>query len=430
MSSSIIDRRPQQGKSSVNRQRVLRRLNKVLKSQVDQLVSKRRLQDIDSAAEVTVQRKDVSEPNFQIDQGSGLSDRVLPGNDRYRVGDQLKKPDGSGSGGGKGNGSGAGEGEGESGEDDFRFMLSREEFLTVLFDDLALPELLKKELTEVTDRKFRRGGIVRHGNPSNMSVLRTFRASIGRRVAAASSIQEDLSRVEFSQGYAQEVGDAALAHELAIEAEAVRHRASHVPFIDPVDLRHRSLIEIEAPRTAAVMFCLMDVSGSMSELRKDLAKRFFTLLYLFLTRKYENVELVFVRHTEVADEVDEDTFFYDPQSGGTKVLAALQKMKEIIDERFPPNKYNIFGAQASDGDSMGNDPAQSRAFLVEELLPVSRYFVYAETNEYARNNTELWGAYSAIESKNFNMAGVANRAEVYPALVKLFEKEGTASQRA
>jgi uncharacterized sporulation protein YeaH/YhbH (DUF444 family) len=206
---------------------------------------------------------------------------------------------------------------------------------------------------------------------------------------------------------------------------ALRDELIDIPFLDPVDLRHRSLIEVESPCTGAVMFCLMDVSSSMDEKRKDLAKRFFTLLYLFLRRKYENVELVFIRHTEVAEEVDEQTFFYDPLSGGTRVLAALEKMKEIIDERFPPNKYNIFGAQASDGDSIGLDPVQSRTFLTEQLLPVSRYFVYAETNEFARNNTELWNSYSGIEHAGFNMAAVANRSAVYPALVKLFEKERT-----
>jgi len=430
MTSAIIDRRPQQGKSAANRQRVLRRLNKVLKAQVDELVGKRKLADVDSPAEVTVGKLDVSEPNFRIDQGSGISDRVLPGNDRYRVGDRLRKPEGGGQGGGQGNGSDAGDGEGEPGEDNFRFMLSREEFLNLLFDDLELPELVRKELTDVVDKKFRRGGIVRHGNPSNMSVLRTFRASIGRRVAAAGSIQEDLDRVEYFQGYAQEVGDESLALDLALEADKVRRRATQVPFIDPVDLRHRSLVEVEAPRTAAVMFCLMDVSGSMSELRKDLAKRFFTLLYLFLRRKYENVELVFIRHTEVAEEVDEQTFFYDPLSGGTRVLAALEKMKEIIEERFPPSRYNIFGAQASDGDSIGLDPVQSRTYLTEQLLPLSRYFVYAETNEFARNNTELWNAYSSIDHEGFNMASVPNRAGVYPALVKLFEKEHHGAKHA
>jgi len=419
MSSVIVDRRPQQGKSSANRQRVLRRLSKILKQQVNDLLNQRNLSDVDGGAEVTVDRKDISQPTFAIDQGTGISDKVLPGNVQYRVGDRIRKPPGEGD----GVGGGENEGEGEAGEDTFRFMLSREEFLTILFDDLALPELLKKELTEVIDKKFKRGGVIRHGNPSSMHVYRTFRASIGRRVAAAGLIAEDLSRLEAMQISAQEFGDESLAMQAALELEEVKTRSAKVPFIDPVDLRHRSLVEVAAPRTAAVMFCLMDVSGSMDEHRKDLAKRFFNLLYLFLTRKYEKVELVFIRHTEIAEEVDEDTFFYDPQSGGTKVLAALQKMKEVIDERFPPSKYNIFGAQASDGDSRGTDPRNSYEFLVQELLPLTRYFVYAETNEETNGGTSLWNAYCMIQDENFDMATVRHRSDVYPALVQLFAKE-------
>lgn len=418
MTSVIVDRRPQQGKSSSNRQRVLRRLNKILKQQVDQLLNQRKLGDMDSAAEVVIQKNDVAQPNFSLNANSGHLDRVLPGNVHYRVGDRIQKPPG-----GAGAGSGEGEGEGEASEDSFRFMLSREELLALLFDDLELPELLKKELADVVDQKFRRGGVVRHGSPSNMHVFRTFRASIGRRVAAAGNAAAELERIEFHQRIAQETGNAQLALEFSVAAAELRRRSEHVPFIDPVDLRHRSLVEVTAPRTAAVMFCLMDVSGSMDEDRKELAKRFFTLLYMFLTRKYEKVELVFIRHTERAEEVDEETFFYDPQTGGTKVLAVLEKMKEIIEDRYPAHKYNIFGAQASDGDSFGNDPAHSHEFMVKELLPLTRHFVYAETSEDSNGDTSLWRAYRNIESANFNMAPIRSRGDVYPALVQLFAKE-------
>jgi uncharacterized protein len=419
MTSVIVDRRPQQGKSAANRQRVLRRFNKILKQQVDALVNSRKLGDVDSGAEVSVQRKDASEPNFTLDQDTGQSDRVLPGNDQYRVGDKLRKPQGGGGGGG----SGDGDGEGEPGEDSFRFMLSREEFLQLLFDDLELPELLKKELVEVTESKFRRGGIVREGNPGNLSYIRTFRESLGRRVAAQGRAQEDVEALEAQVIEAEMDGNPNRVTELRAEIEEVRRRAANVPFLDPVDLRHRSLIEVAAPRTAAVMFCLMDVSGSMDEERKDLAKRFFTLLYLFLCRKYEKVHIVFIRHTDDAEEVDENTFFHDPKTGGTRVIAALQKMKEICEERFPPSKYNIIGAQASDGDAFGADGPQSRTFLVEELLPMLRYFVYAETNEGDNENTSLWRAYEDISSPDFNKARIRSRSDVYPALAKLFAKE-------
>lgn len=420
MSSVIIDRRPQTGKSAVNRQRVLRRLNKMLKDQVDQLVQQRKLGDMDSAAEVTIRKRDVSEPTFVLDASTGTTDRVVPGNTQYRVGDLIEKPDPE-----DGSGVGDGDGDGEGGEDSFRFMLSREEFLSLLFDDLELPALLKKELTDVVDTKFRRGGIVRNGNPGNLSVIRTFRASLGRRVAAGGSAQEDLDALERQLAAARECGNEPEIRTLELALDDVLNRKAHVPFIDPVDLRHRSLIEVSTPRTAAVMFCLMDVSGSMDEDRKDLAKRFFTMLYLFLTRKYEKVELVFIRHTDMAEEVDEHTFFYGTQNGGTRVLAALECMHKIIEARFPPSRYNIFGAQASDGDSFGTDPGQSQQFLVNTLLPVTRYFTYAETNESHTANTSLWQAYRGVKAENFNMAPICSRSDVYPALVRLFHKEAT-----
>jgi uncharacterized sporulation protein YeaH/YhbH (DUF444 family) len=209
-----------------------------------------------------------------------------------------------------------------------------------------------------------------------------------------------------------------------LEVQLLRQRTGEIPFLDPIDLRHRSLVEVQKPCTAAVMFCLMDVSSSMDETRKDLAKRFFMLLYLFLTRKYKKVDLVFIRHTDEAQEVDEETFFHGTQAGSTKVLSALAKMNEIIEARYPASHYNIFGAQASDGDSFGRDSTDSSSFLLSRLLPLSRYFVYAEVGDTAgQGATSLWAAYQSIESEQFNMAAVSARNEVYPALAKLFHRE-------
>ena len=113
------------------------------------------------------------------------------------------------------------------------------------------------------------------------------------------------------------------------------------------------------------MFCLMDVSGSMTEHMKDLAKRFYMLLYVFLKRRYRHVEIVFIRHTDRAEEVDEETFFHGPASGGTLVSSALQAMHDIVRSRFRPADWNIYAAQASDGDNSysrrrGHRPAADR----------------------------------------------------------------------
>jgi uncharacterized sporulation protein YeaH/YhbH (DUF444 family) len=265
---------------------------------------------------------------------------------------------------------------------------------------------------------------VRYGNPGTVCVARTFKASIGRRVAAEAQHEEALEEAEAALAVARLSGVPARVQVAELELQEARRRAADIPFLDPIDLRHRSLVEVQIPSTAAVMFCLMDVSSSMDETRKDLAKRFFTLLYLFLTRKYKKVDLVFIRHTDQAQEVDEDTFFNGTQAGSTKVLSALAKMNEIIDSRYPASHYNIFGAQASDGDSFGGDSTESSAYLRSQLLPFSRYFVYAEVGDRPMQGaTSLWAAYRSIDSDRFNMATVSARSEVYPALAKLFQKE-------
>jgi uncharacterized protein len=417
VTSVIVDRRPDKGKSTANRQRVLKRLSGALKAQVDQLIARRKLNEHDKSTEVTIERKDVKEPSFSIDPASGDCARVVPGNQHYRVGDKIPRDPA----GGRGQGQGGGEGDDE---DAFRFALSREEYLSLLFDELELPALVKKELLEIDENRFRRGGVVRYGNPGTVCVARTFKASIGRRVAAEAQFEEALEAAEAALELARQSAEPTRVQAAQLELQEVRQRGADIPFLDPVDLRHRSLIEVQSPRTAAVMFCLMDVSSSMDEVRKDLAKRFFTLLYLFLSRKYAKVELVFIRHTDQAQEVDEDTFFNGTQAGSTKVLSALAKMHEIIGLRYPASQYNIFGAQASDGDSFGADSTESSAYLIAQLLPESRYFVYAEVGDGSSNApTSLWTAYQGIQSQQFNMASVRGRNEVYPALARLFQKE-------
>ena len=419
MTTVIVDRRSQKGKSTANRQRVLRRLDGALKAQVDKLVARHKLKDMDKAVEVTIDRKDVSEPRFILDSETGATGRIIPGNDQYRVGDKIPHNPAQGRGGGRG----AGDGQADE-EDSFRFALSREEYLSLLFDELELPPLVKKDLLQIDETRFRRGGVVRYGNPGSVCVARTFKASIGRRIAAETQYEEDVLAAEAALVLARESGTPAGVQAAELELQALRERFAEIPFLDPVDLRHRSLVEVQTPCTAAVMFCLMDVSSSMDEKRKDLAKRFFTLLYLFLTRKYKKVDLVFIRHTDQAQEVDEDTFFNGTQAGSTKVLSALAKMNEIIDARFPASHYNIFGAQASDGDSFGGDSTESSAYLLSQLLPFSRYFVYAEVGDRpVQGTTSLWSAYRSIKSDHFNMATVSSRSEVYPALAKLFQKE-------
>ena len=218
-----------------------------------------------------------------------------------------------------------------------------------------------------------------------------------------------------------EVAEAAIK-ALAEEIVHLRARVERIPYLDPIDLRYRNRVRVPVPTSKAVMFCLMDVSGSMDEQRKELSKRFFILLHLFLTRHYERIEIVFIRHHTTAAVVDEDGFFHSRESGGTLVSSALELAVETIRERFPPEQWNVYVAQASDGDNWNDDSPTCRELLESSILPLTRYFAYIQVAEPEQN---LWTEYmQLIESHpHFAMKKVQSAAEIYPVFRELFEKQ-------
>ncbi len=214
--------------------------------------------------------------------------------------------------------------------------------------------------------------------------------------------------------------------ELEREIAELRARLERIPYLDPIDLRYRSRVRVPVPTAKAVMFCLMDVSGSMDEARKDLAKRFFILLYLFLTRHYEKIDIVFIRHHTQAQEVDEQNFFHATETGGTVVSSALVLMEEIARARYPSSEWNIYGAQASDGDNWHHDSGRCRELLADKILPLCRYFAYVQVAEEEQN---LWDEYSALaaETRAFAIRKVTEASQIYPVFRELFKKEGAAA---
>jgi uncharacterized sporulation protein YeaH/YhbH (DUF444 family) len=417
----LIDRRPNgRGKSAVNRERFLRRYKRQIQDAVKKMVGERRLSDIEQGGEVRIPRKDISEPSFGFGAG-GDRDFVLPGNREYVAGDRIPRPDGGSAGGG---GDNAGSGETE---DAFVFSLSREEFMQIFFDDLELPHLERTTFSRIERWKSVRAGYTRSGVPANLAVVRTLSQSLARRIALGGGLKRDLADAE--SAFTAAVANGAAQHAASLHDEIARltRRRASLPFIDEPDLRYRNRIQRPEPIARAAMFCLMDVSASMDENKKDLAKRFFTLLYLFLTRKYQEVELVFVRHTDDAEEVDEDTFFHDTRSGGTVVLSALELAEKIRAERYASG-WNVYAAQASDGDAFGADPARSARFLREKLLPATRYFTYLELNssEGSEQVSSLWAEYERVAEatpRNFAMRRAVRREEIYPVFRELFRKE-------
>jgi uncharacterized sporulation protein YeaH/YhbH (DUF444 family) len=413
----IVDRRADPaGRGAVNREKFIRRYKDEIKRAVDEEIGKRGIKDVGKGGKVSIPGRGLREPRFVHDAKTGNRDFVLPGNREYLPGDRIDRPSG-----GDGQDQGREPGEGES-SDNFSFALSREEFLALFFDDLELPNLERTKIADVVSERTRRAGYARDGAPSNLSAPMTVRMSIARRIALRGAMQQEIDELE------AELAGAGSARRIEIEErlERLLRRREGLPFLEDIDQRFRARAPMPAPYAQAVMLCLMDVSGSMDERKKDLAKRFFALLYLFLERKYGTVEVVFIRHTESAEEVDEQTFFFDRQSGGTLVRPALELADQVIRERYSGADWNVYVAQASDGDCGAEDGRMSAQLITSELLPRVRYFAYVDipgNNGWFDRPSDLWQSYQTIEDEAFQMRQVQGRGDIWPVFRQLFAKK-------
>ncbi|MCA2015934.1 YeaH/YhbH family protein [Vibrio tritonius] len=420
--AQFIDRRLNgKNKSAVNRQRFLRRYKDQIKESVADAVHRRSITNTDTGEDVSIPNRDISEPSFHQGKG-GERERVHPGNDQFIRGDKIERPKGGQGGGGSGEGDASADGEGE---DDFVFQISKDEYLDLLFEDLELPNLEKNQVNKITEWKSHRAGYNTAGVPTNIAIVRSLQQSLARRTAMTAGKRRLLHELEDELERIQHTEPAQLLEETRIkeEIEDLRKKIESVPFIDTFDLRFKNYERRPIPSSQAVMFCLMDVSGSMDQATKDIAKRFYVLLYLFLTRKYENVEVVFIRHHTQAKEVDEHEFFYSQETGGTIVSSALKLMQEIVEKRYPNGEWNIYAAQASDGDNWADDSPRCKELLSEKLLPLCRYYSYIEITR--RSHQTLWHEYEKLQESfgNFAIKNIRSTDDIYPVFRELFHKE-------
>ncbi len=432
MGVNVIDRRLNpSGKSLPNRQRFIRLAKSAIKDAVIRSIRERSLGDVDSQEVVNIPMKRIAEPRMHHAPQGGDRDQVMPGNKDFLRGDTLPKPK-PGQNGGRGS-EGAPDGEGE---DDFRFTITADEYLDVLFEELELPDLAKAKLKDARTVRYHRAGHTPSGSPTNLNLIRTMRHSLARRICLGRPGPEELAEIdaEIAELELNPARDPSEQAQLEQQLEARRQlhaKARRIAYIDPVDLRYNRFEARPQPTAQAVMFCLMDVSGSMTEDMKDLAKRFFLLLHLFLSRQYEKIDIVFIRHTTEAREVDEETFFKSRDTGGTVVSSALAEMRRIVEARYSVEDWNIYAAQASDGDNYSGDSARCKALLTEQILPICQYFAYVEVHDQRQaeifmsnqNVSDLWKDYAACAPRpNFAMKRVFNKSDVFPVFHQLFSK--------
>jgi uncharacterized sporulation protein YeaH/YhbH (DUF444 family) len=435
----FIDRRLNpKGKSLGNRQRFLRRARAQIREAVQKSLKDAAVADIQKDRKIRISTKGTKEPRFRLDPRSGGEhDFVLPGNKEFMPGDEIKKPKS-----GDGGQSGKQAADYAEGEDDFEFTMTQGEILDIFFEDLELPNLVRTTLKETPSKTWKRAGITTAGSPTQINLIRTMRNSLGRRLALhrprlsdVEALHERLEALEHAQLQTDEIREqiAALKERIA-KAEAKR---KWVAFVDPIDVRFNAFTEQPVPTSQAVMFCLMDVSGSMGEREKDLAKRFYMLLHLFLKRRYEKVDIVFIRHTHDAQEVDEQEFFYSRQSGGTIVSTALEKMLEIQKERYATADWNIYAAQASDGYTQSGDARRCVEMLNDDIMPLCQYYAYIEILDEREmevfasedSGAELWRAYRTVAEgwSNFATKRISKPADIFPVFRELFRKSENAA---
>lgn len=413
--SQFIDKRTQSAqKSMVNRQRFIKRFKSQIKKAVSHAINKRGITDMVQGEKISIPAKDLMEPRFTTGEG-GIMERILPGNDIFQTGDTIKRQEKGQTQGGQGEASNEGEG-----IDPFVFELNRDEFLEIFFDDLELPDLVQKELTKMTDWQTIRAGVIKSGTPAKINITRSMRQASGRRLSLGSGLKKKLSALEEELSCTKNKDQQQAIKE---KIAGIRRKLDHIPFIDTMDLRYNHFTKIQKPSTQAVMFCIMDVSGSMDEPKKEIAKRFFILLYLFLTKNYEHIELVFIRHHTAAKEVDEQEFFYSRETGGTVVSSALEMLEKLITTRYTSEIWNIYVAQASDGDNWNADSPYCGQLLSEKILPLIQYFAYVEI--MPRHHQSLWEIYQRLGDhfKNFATQTIHQTGDIYPVFRELFKRK-------
>jgi hypothetical protein len=424
VTSVIIDRRQNpKDRSLVNRRRFIERVREGVRKSSHRALGDKGLHDR-ADSDLTVSGGGIAEPRFAHDPRSGDRDLVLPGNRQFSVGDLIDKPQ---SGGGGVGGTQPGDADG-----DFTFAVSHDELIDIILEDLELPRLLRRSEGAVETSAPRRAGFSPSGPPSALDVEQTMAKSLARRIALRSPSLARIAELERERDATDDPHERARIEE-EIERLAIRARA--VAFLDPLDLRYRRFERQPKPSARAVMVCIIDVSASMGDRERRLAKQFFHLLSLFLHRKYREVDIVFVRHHHEAEECDEQTFFATGSTGSTVVSTAYRVAEQVLKARYTSADWNIYFAQVSDGDNMGSDgPACAES--LDRLLPQSRHFAYVEVLRegpaHITRVTDLWSVLEKVARRHVNlgMRQVMDDDDVVPAFRSLFAGLPVGAQEA
>lgn len=368
-------------KGSMDQKRHKEKVREAIKKNLSDIISEENIIMSDGKKQIKVPIRSLDQYRFRYD--FERQQHAGQGNGKSKVGDVIGRDPQRGQGSGKGKGD-AGE---EPGDEYYEAEVSIDELAALIFEDLGLPNLEEKRQAEMETETVRFTDIRKKGPMANLDKKRTIMENIKRNAAA---------------------GDPGF-HDVHNE-----------------DLRFKTWEPTVRYESNAVVIAMMDVSGSMGEFEKYIARSFYFWMVRFLRTKYNNVHIVFISHHTEAKEVSEDEFFHSGESGGTQVSSAYELALKIIAERFNPVDWNIYPFHFSDGDNLPWDNDRC-VQLVNELMRQCNIFGYGEIREgHYRSPSTLMSAYSKIADKKFTAVTISDKREVYPALRKFFSTRGDA----
>lgn len=373
--ATIIDKRKQRESVVKSKQKFINRHRTVIQKNIDNIIENNNIKDVlKKKHKVYIPKKSLNEPSYRYLYGA--DDVFMKGNRRFKEGDEIQVPKSE-----KGSGSGEGGNSEDVFDDEFIFTLSKDEFADLFFSHLELPNMIKRGFKETKTIK-KRAGYIKEGVPAHLDLKKTFQLSIARRIA----------------------------------------NNKDTPFLDDLDMRYKLYKNKIIPWSQSVVFCVMDVSGSMDQDMKLLAKKFYILLNLFLENKYSKVDLVFIRHHTSAEICDEYDFFYKRETGGTVISSALDLTLTTIQEKYDPNLWNIYIAQTGDGDNFPADNKICDELIRNKLLPICQYFMYLQVDY---RDTSYLDLCEKIDNKKLSAKCAENDKDLYMVFSDFFKKGGT-----
>jgi sporulation protein YhbH len=377
-----------QRKGIIDQERHKERVKDAIRKNLGSIVSNEAIILSDGKRSVKVPIRSLDEYKFRFDYRKRK--HVGQGDGKTRVGDVLAREQPQGQGQGQGSGSGpAGQ---DAGNDYYEAEVNIDELAALIFEDLQLPFLEEKAKKAVPAKTTRFNEIRRTGVMANLDKRRLVLENIKRNARESKAAKFGNVRKE--------------------------------------DLRFKSWEEDHRYESNAVVLALMDVSGSMGEFKKYIARSFFFWMVRFLRTKYDNVEIVFISHHTEAKEVTEEQFFTQGESGGTVVSSAYALALDIIRARYNPRDWNVYPFHFSDGDNYYSDNEEA-VRLADELITTCNLFGYGEIGEegtsgYRRSSGALLSIFKDRLHRKERFVGVRidEREDVYPALKQFFGQRG------